>query len=341
MAESGTTLFVGDFGGSGIETFTSLAEFDASPDAASASAEGQAQLALFFINGGQRALTLSVASSDATTISNAIAAELSADINIEFVAVPPAAALAPTDAALVYGAALQFARAHKAMLLVDPPASANPVSISDLSAWKGSVSIDDPNAALFAPALNFSGLAAPIPPCGAVAGVAARVARARGVWKSPTENITGATLTQNYTTADSELANPAGINLIRFFDGRGTRIWGARTLSSNPEWRYIATRRLALLIDKSLTAGLSWVGQRPNEDATWREVRSRIEDFMQELFRQGALQGAKAEEAFFVRCDRSTMTQTDIDNRRLIVQLGFAPVRPAEFIILRFQFETA
>jgi len=135
--------------------------------------------------------------------------------------------------------------------------------------------------------------------------------------------------------------NPEGINCFRFFAGRGYRLWGARTASSDPEWKYVNLRRYVTYLERSIDKGTRWAVFEPNGDALWATVRRTIEDFLLNEWQRGALLGGKPEEAFFVRCDRSTMTQNDLDSGRLVCQIGVAPLRPAEFVIFRIGQWTA
>jgi phage tail sheath protein FI len=134
---------------------------------------------------------------------------------------------------------------------------------------------------------------------------------------------------------EHDILNPRGVNVIRAFPGRGIRIWGARTLSSNTLWKYLNVRRLFIFIEESIEEGTQWVVFEPNDQKLWARVRASITDFLTRVWRDGALFGATPEEAFFVKCDESTMTQDDIDNGRLICIIGVAPVKPAEFVIFR------
>jgi uncharacterized protein len=185
----------------------------------------------------------------------------------------------------------------------------------------------------------------PFAPCGAVAGIMSRTDTSRGVWKAPAGTeamVNGAAglSPDGFNEAVAERLNAAGVNLLRAFPGTGIVVWGARTFAardSTSDWKYVPVRRLALYIEESLYRGTYWAVFEANDEKTWVQVRRRVEDFLLGLFRQGAFQGTKAEQAFFVRCDRATMTQDDIDNGRLIILVGIAPVKPAEFIILRFQ----
>jgi len=137
------------------------------------------------------------------------------------------------------------------------------------------------------------------------------------------------------TQGDQEVLNPRGVNCIRSFRGRGIRVWGARTASSNPQWKYINVRRLFLFLRGSIEQGTQWVVFEPNNEELWARVRQTIKNFLTGVWEDGALMGTTPEEAFFVKCDRSTMTQSDIDNGRLICEIGVAPTKPAEFVIFR------
>jgi phage tail sheath protein FI len=136
------------------------------------------------------------------------------------------------------------------------------------------------------------------------------------------------------------LLNPENINALRYFPGRGNRVWGARVITSDAAWKYINVRRLFISIEESVDRGTQWVVFEPNDEPLWARVRQTIENYLTTVWRSGALQGGKAAEAFFVKCDRSTMTQDDIDNGRLICLIGIAPVKPAEFVIFRIQQKT-
>jgi phage tail sheath protein FI len=176
-----------------------------------------------------------------------------------------------------------------------------------------------------------------IPPGGHVAGVYARSDSERGVHKAPAnEVLQGAVDLQiNLTKGEQDVLNPRGVNCIRAFVGRGIRIWGARTASSDPSWKYLNVRRLFIFIEKSIDLGTQWVVFEPNDEKLWARVKQTISQFLVGVWKDGALMGTTQDEAFFVKCDRTTMTQDDIDNGRLIILIGVAPVKPAEFVIFR------
>ncbi|MFB6243827.1 MAG: phage tail sheath family protein [Halobaculum sp.] len=176
-----------------------------------------------------------------------------------------------------------------------------------------------------------------IPPGGHVAGIYARSDQENGVHKAPAnEVVRGAQgLQVNLTKGEQDILNPKGINCIRQFQGRGIRVWGARTTSSDPEWKYLNVRRLFLYLKQSIDEGTQWVVFEPNDQDLWARVTQTIEAFLTTTWRDGALMGSSPDEAFYVECGESTMTQDDIDNGRLICEIGVAPVKPAEFVIFR------
>jgi uncharacterized protein len=176
-----------------------------------------------------------------------------------------------------------------------------------------------------------------LPPSGFVTGIYARNDIERGVHKAPAnEVVRGLTRFEiNINKARQDVLNPEGVNCLRFFDGRGNRVWGARTMSSDAEWKYVNVRRLFIFIEHSIDKATQFAVFEPNDERLWTNIRTAVADFLFTLWRDNALLGAKPEEAFFVRCDRTTMTQNDLDNGRLICLVGVAPSRPAEFVIFR------
>jgi len=192
-----------------------------------------------------------------------------------------------------------------------------------------------------------------VPPGGHVAGIFARSDRERGVHKAPANEVVRDIVNRDINSTrkplefiiskgDQDILNPRGINAIRDFraDRRGIRLWGARTLSSDPLWRYVNVRRLFLYVEESVDEGTQWVVFEPNDYATWARVRQVVSNFLTLVWRSGALQGTTEDQAFFVRCGPDTMTQADIDAGRLICEVGIAPVKPAEFVIFRIQQKT-
>lgn len=181
------------------------------------------------------------------------------------------------------------------------------------------------------------------PPCGFVAGIYARIDAAHGVWKAPGGSnaclIGSAGLALAIDDGHNDLIGRAGINCLRHFAASGDVVWGSRTMAAahgrNTDWKYVPVRRLALFIEASVADGLQWVVFEPNADALWEAVRRAVGNFLQDLWTLGAFAGSTARDAYFVHCDRTTMTQADIDTGRLNIEIGFAPTRPAEFVIIR------
>jgi phage tail sheath protein FI len=217
--------------------------------------------------------------------------------------------------------------------------SRNAYSIQEVRSQRAK--IDSKYAAFYYPWVRIvdpiTGKEAVVPPSGHVCGIYARNDIDRAVYKAPANEVVNLAIgfEQTLNKAQQDVLNPEGINCFRFFEGRGFRLWGARTASSDPEWRYVNLRRYFIYLEHSLDKGTQWAVFEPNGDLLWANVRRTIEDFLFNEWHVGALLGDKPEKAFFVRCDRSTMTQNDLDNGRLVCQIGVAPLRPAEFVIFR------
>ena len=182
-----------------------------------------------------------------------------------------------------------------------------------------------------------------LPPSGFVAGIYARNDIEGAVWKAPANEVVRLAIgfEQMLSKSQQEVLNPLGINCFRFFEGRGFRLWGARTISSDPEWKYVNLRRYFAYLERSIDRGTQWTVFEPNGEPLWANVRRAIGDFLLHEWQGGALLGEKPEEGFFVKCDRSTMTRNDLDHGRLICLIGVAVLRPAEFVIFRIGQWTA
>lgn len=182
-------------------------------------------------------------------------------------------------------------------------------------------------------------------PCGIIAGIFARTDANRGVWKAPAgldATLRGVSaLAARLTDGDSGVLNPLGVNCLRSFPVNGRVVWGSRTLAGADqlasEWKYVPVRRTALFIEESLYRGTQWVVFEPNDEPLWAQIRMNVGAFMQNLFRQGAFQGSSPREAYFVKCDSETTTQNDIDNGIVNIIVGFAPLKPAEFVVIKLQ----
>ena len=182
-------------------------------------------------------------------------------------------------------------------------------------------------------------------PCGIVAGVMARTDTQRGVWKAPAgvdASVNGvAALQVSLNDAENGMLNPLGINCLRFFPVSGRVVWGSRTLRGADqladEYKYVPVRRLALFIEESLYRGTQWIVFEPNDEPLWAQIRLNVGAFMHGLFRQGAFQGQKPNDAYFVKCDKETTTQADINLGIVNILVGFAPLKPAEFVVIKIQ----
>ena len=181
-----------------------------------------------------------------------------------------------------------------------------------------------------------------LPPSGSMLGIYARTDNSRGVHKAPANEVVRACtgLSIPFNKGEQDILNPKGVNLIRSFPGQGIRVWGARTVSSDPSWKYINVRRLFIFLEESIKANTNWVVFEPNTADLWARVKRTIDNFLTTVWRSGALAGSSESAAFFCEIGPSTMTQEDIDNGRLICVIGVAPVKPAEFVIFRITQKT-
>jgi uncharacterized protein len=261
-----------------------------------------------------------------------------------------------------WDAAIAYAKARRAFVIVDPPERwATAADVLDPRTGISSVVTAADNAAIYFPRLIASdplndGQLASFAPGGAIAGIFARTDRNAGVWKAPTGlhavvrgavglSLGGSTASGKLSNADETLLNSAGINCLRnSLPTAGTVVWGARTLvgadALASDWKYIPVRRLAFYIEQSVLGGTQWTAFEPDGPALWSHVTQSVGAFLQTLFRQGAFQGDRPQRSYFVKCDQETMTQDDIDKGRLIVLIGMATVKPAEFVIMRIQLKS-
>ncbi|NJK73151.1 MAG: phage tail sheath family protein [Microcoleus sp. SU_5_6] len=257
----------------------------------------------------------------------------------------------------IWSAALAFCERKQAFVILDSPAQAiaTPDNITppESSRWIGSVMDTkvpkSQNGAIYFPYLKsndpLTGNPMELPPSGFVAGIYARTDLNRGVWKAPAGlettilNATGVVESGRMTDARQGTLNLKGINCLRSFPGIGTVVYGARTLIAGntalAQWKYVPVRRITLFIEQTLYRNLGWVVFEPNDEPLWAAIRLSIEGFMLSLFSQGAFQGSTPSQAFQVKCDKSTTTQTDIDNGIVNIIVAFAPLKPAEFVIIK------
>lgn len=254
--------------------------------------------------------------------------------------------VSPND---IFSAATTYCAKRRAFLLIDPPPNVR--DVNSAADWKSSMlTVHDKNGAAYFPRLR---IADPLndfaprtfAPCGVVAGLYSRIDGARGVWKAPagTEaTLTGVQgLVYKLTDAENGALNPLGLNCFRNFPIYGNLSWGARTLvgsdGEGSEWKYVPVRRLALFIEESLYRGTKWVVFEPNDEPLWAQIRLNVGSFMHTLFVQGAFQGTTPRAAYLVKCDKETTTQDDINRGVVNILVGFAPLKPAEFVIIRIQ----
>jgi uncharacterized protein len=250
--------------------------------------------------------------------------------------------------------ALTLCYNRRAMLVVDSPAGWETVqdAVTGISGSFALTGESSKNAALYFPYLRVTdpdsskmGRKIDVPPAGAVAGVYARTDVQRGVWKAPAgtdASLAGVPeLSLKLSDLENGRLNPLGVNCLRSFPIIGRVVWGARTLRGADaladDWKYVPVRRLALFIEESLYRGTQWVVFEPNDEPLWAQIRLSVGAFMQNLFRQGAFQGSSAKEAYFVKCDKDTTTQNHINLGIVNIHVGFAPLKPAEFVIIRIQ----
>ncbi len=299
---------------------------------------------------------------DANALENGILALDRIEPNIfNILCLPAAANLVKSGApdsvsiATVYSNAAQFCTTKRAFLIVDIPASIQQVTggTSNIVSWVNTLEsagfAPSANAAIYFPRLQ---IADPlnqnrlrnVGASGTLAGVYATTDNTRGVWKTPAgigAPLVGAGLAVVMNDSDNGIINPLGINALRNFPVYGNVSWGGRTMQGadqiGSQWAYIAVRRTALYIEESLFEGLKWVVFEPNDDRLWAQIRLNVTSFMQNLFRLGAFQGTSASQAYFVKCDSETTTPTDINSGIVNILVGFAPLKPAEFVILQIE----
>jgi uncharacterized protein len=267
--------------------------------------------------------------------------------------IPPLTFDDDVDPSATLGKAATYCKIRRAVLIVDPPSDWLDTDDAEagINALRTAVGTD----AATNVAVYFPGLRAPDPlqenrldvfaPCGAVAGIMARTDAARGVWKAPAgleASFTGVPeLAIKLNDGDSGRLNPLGLNCNRSFPVFGNVVWGARTLAGadmlGSEWKYVPVRRLALFLEESLYRGTQWVVFEPNDEPLWAQIRLNIGAFMHNMFRLGAFQGRSPQEAYFVKCDKDTTTQNDINLGIVNIVVGFAPLKPAEFVVIKIQ----
>jgi phage tail sheath protein FI len=311
----------------------------------------------FFLNGGRDAYVIRVVGSDGAPPNNAsdiigiydkktgIYALLDVDL-FNILAIPRTAQLSEQMSMDLISKAASFCEERRAFYIIDPDPNK---TLSEIVNWASNVSTSR-NAALYFPFIQAedsleNNYLRNMPPSGMIAGIFARNDSNRGVWKAPAGidvGMIGAEgLKEILTDAENGILNQLGINCLRKFPVYGTVVWGARTRagadSMASEWKYIPVRRMALFLEESLYRGLRWVVSEPNGEQLWAQIRLNVGAFMHSLFQKGAFQGATPRDAYFVKCDRETTTQNDINLGFVNILVSFAPLKPSEFIVIKIQ----
>ena len=342
-ASTSVTAFVGPFSRGPIGEAVSVTSWgDAERTFGGLAAESEASYGLraFFLNGGRRAVVVRTGGGGAVALAGSQAEGTGLHAlrsGFALLCVPDAARLPDAEARSVYADAAALCEREGAFLLCDPSDS------SDAFRWRQDVAPATTQGAAYWPRLvvadPLTGGTREIGPSGAVAGVVARTDTARGVWKAPagrSASVRGVTLSSAVSRAETRALAQVGVNALRQFPQHGTLVWGARTLlgGAGGDYRYLPVRRLALHIERSVTRGLVWAVFEPNDEPLWAGVRRAVDAFLNELFRSGAFPGSTPRDAYFVRCDWTTMTSADVARGVLRAHIGFAPLWPAEFVVL-------
>lgn len=328
----------------------SLAEFTRTFGPVNDDVPGSLAVAQFFDNGGEQAWVDRVAHDPGQTMLEALVLALEDLRKVEFnlLCVPAAAHLdhpspdARTPQLVTFAQqATRLCMERGAMLLLDPPSWIG--DSNGMLEWVRSNPVADPNEALWFPALVREPAGPTTGTSGAIAGVVARTDRERGVWSAPAgvrAKLLGVRTAVELRRSDVEVLNQLGINSITNHQG-GPVSWGARTLAGrdggSSEWRYFPVRRLALHVEQSILQGLAWRSGEANSEELWARLRTEVAEFLESLFRAGALQGTRPREAFFVKCDSQTTSQADVERGTVRLTLGVAPLKPAEFVILNLE----
>ncbi len=335
---------------------TSFAEFERMFGGLDARSEAGFAIQQYYLNGGRIAWVVRVDDNggaeaivgDAAAQTGIYALEGIAPNIFNIMCIPAAANLDQTSLATVISAAEKYCSEKRAFLIVDIPSTID--TKDKMLTWMETNNcLRHQNAAIYFPRLEIpdplnAGSARNVGASGTLAGVYARTDETRGVWKAPAgaeADLRGAKIAVQLNDSDNGALNALGINALRNFPAIGNVSWGARTLAGSnqeaSEWKYIPVRRLALYIEESLYQGSKWANFEPNDELLWSQIRLSFGAFMTKLFRLGAFQGNKPGDAFYVKCDGTTTSQDDIDRGVVNIIVGFAPVKPAEFVLIYIQ----
>ena len=306
----------------------------------------------FFDNGGSDLWVMATGRRQARTATSLLKClSMAATIDsFNILLIPSTAFLPDREATRVFQAAVPLVERARAIYLPDPPQrDAMRQTAKDLLAWSSrQLPLQHPNVVMYHPRIQVSSPISTtpltLPSSGTIAGLYTRVDHTHGVWKSPagTEATLQGVLKLEtvLTESDLNLLTAANINPLKLFPSSGVVAWGARTRSMDSEWKYVPVRRTALFLEASIDKGLEWAVFEPNDEPLWAQIRQTVGAFLHSLFRQGVFQGAKPEQAYFVKCGRETTTTADQTAGIVNLVVGFAPLKPAEFIILKFQQKT-
>jgi len=337
-------------------TVSSFTDFEQQFGGLNAASEASYAVQQFFANGGTQAAVVRV--DDAEGLAKGILGDETAKTGLYALAgvdlfnilcVPATMKLPEADAGAVAAAAGPLCSARKAMYLVDPPLDGAPDSMAGITQWLGkNASLRSADAALYFPRTVMAdplanGEPRTIAASGSVAGVWARTDAARGVWKAPAgqeATIAGIEdLAVRLSDAENGILNPLAVNSLREFPGAGPVVWGARTLAGDDatggEWRYVSVRRLMFFIAESVCRGTTWAGFLPNSGPLWAQIRVNVGAFLHALFLQGAFAGPTPKQAYFVRCDETINPPSE--EGTVAIEIGFAPLKPAEFVIVQIR----
>ena len=353
-ATTSVTAFIGAFLSGPLDTavqVSSFADFEREFGGLDQAIEAGYAVRQYFVNGGKIAWLVRAATATADALIGSLPALDAVEFNL--LCMPDTRVLEQGPAAAAIGSALRYCETRHAFMIVDMSADAD--SVEGARNWmEANRDLASPNGAVYFPSVQVPNpldlfRLREVAPSGALAGIYARTDAAKGVWQAPSgstavlRGVRG--LSCKLTDAENGELNPLAVNCIRSFPGAGIVSWGARTLVGDDhrasDYMYVPVRRLALLIETSLRKGLEWALFEPNGEALWISIGSASEAFLESLYAQGAFQGTTASNAFFVTCDATTTTPEDIDNGRVNVTVGFAPVKPAEFVVIRIQLPTA
>ena len=306
----------------------------------------------FFENGGKNVWIISLGTSPFRTATPFLKglSLLSQIPSFNMLIIPETSLLSAKEAEKIFRTSVPLVEKYRAIYFLDPPQQdGRPLTVKDIVLWsRAQGSIRHPNVIVYYPRIHMASQTASrvtvtIPVSGSMAGLFARLDETRGVWKAPagTEATLQGVVGLEYAPSPQEMntLTSVTVNTLKHIPSSTYVAWGARTFSSDPEWKYISVRRMALFLESSIRQGTTWAVFEPNDEPLWAKICQSVETFMQALFWKGAFQGAKAQQAYFVKCGRETTTTTDQAAGLIHILVGFAPLKPAEFVLVKIQQE--